>query len=83
MRFRLGKPNLPIAVAGGIINLLNSGCVPTIIDTIRTAEAHFGCPVGLIIIDTFNKGIAVGGGDENSAKDQNITAANLQQVQDC
>ena len=77
-----GKLNLPIAVAGGIINLLNSSCVATIIDTIRTAEAHFGCPVGLIIIDTFNKGIAVGGGDESSAKDQNITAANLQQVQD-
>ena len=77
-----GKLNLPIAVAGGIINLLNSSCVPTIIDTIRTAEAHFGCPVGLIIIDTFNKGIAVGGGDEDKAKDQNIAAANLQQVQD-
>ena len=61
---------------------MNSGCVPTIIDTVRTAEAHFGCPVGLIIIDTFNKGIAVGGGDESSAKDQNITAANLQRVQD-
>ena len=76
------SPNLPIAVAGGIINLLNSSCVATIIDTVRTAEAHFGCPVGLIIIDTFNKGIAVGGGDENTAKDQNITAANLQQVQD-
>ena len=77
-----GPPNLPIAVANGIINLLNSSCVATIIDTVRTAEAHFGCPVGLIIIDTFNKGIAVGGGDENTAKDQNITAANLQQVQD-
>ncbi len=77
-----GSPNLPIAVAGGIINLLNSSCVATIIDTIRTAEVHFGCPVGLIIIDTFNKGIAVGGGDEDKAKDQNIAAANLQQVQD-
>ena len=77
-----GPPNLPIAVAGGVIDLLNSGCVPTIIDTVGTAEAHFGCPVGLIIIDTFNKGIAVGGGDESSAKDQNITAANLQRVQD-
>ena len=54
----------------------------SIVETVRTAETHFGCPVGLIIIDTFNKGIAVGGGDENTAKDQNIAAANLQQVQD-
>jgi len=76
------KLNLPIAVASGIINLLNSGCVATIIDTIRTAEAHFGFPVGLIVIDTFNKGIAAGSGDEDKAKDQNTAAANLQQVQD-
>ena len=77
-----GKLNLPLAVASGIINLLNSNCVATIVDTIHTAEAHYGCPVGLIIIDTFNKGIAVGGGDEDKAKDQNIAAANLQQIQD-
>ena len=50
------------------------------VDTIRTAETHFGCPVGMIVIDTFNKGIAVGGGDEDKAKDQNITAANLRRV---
>ena len=33
------------------------------------------------MIDTFSKGIAAGGGDENSAKDQNRVAANLRRVQ--
>ena len=78
----MGPPNLPIAVASQVINLLNSECIAKIVETIRAAEAHYGCAVGLIIIDTYNKGIAAGGGDESSAKDQNITAANLQRVQD-
>ena len=81
-RRRRHRSNLPIAVAGKAIDLLNSSCVEIIVETVRAAEAHYGCPVGLIVIDTFNKGIAMGGGDENAAKDQNITAANLQQVQD-
>ena len=76
------RANLPIAVAGKAIDLLSPACVDIIVETIRAAEAHYGCAVGLIIIDTFNKGVAMGGGDENAAKDQNITAANLQQVQD-
>lgn len=75
-----GPPKLPIAVAGQVIDLIRPSCVQIIVDTIRTAEAHFGLPVGLIIIDTFNKGIAVGGGDENKAMDQNIVAANLRRV---
>jgi energy-coupling factor transporter ATP-binding protein EcfA2 len=75
-----GPPNLPIAVADRIIDLISPACVEIIIDTIRTAEAHFNCPVGMIIIDTFNKGIAAGGGDEDKAKYQNITAANLRRV---
>ena len=48
----------------------------------REAEAHFGHEVGLLVFDTFNKGIAAGGGDEDKAKDQNRAAANLQKVQD-
>ena len=69
-------------MAGKAIDLLNQACIEIIVETIRAAEAHYACPVGLIIIDTFNKGIAMGGGDENEAKDQNIAAANLQAVQD-
>ena len=76
------RTNLPIAVAGKAIDLLSPASVDIIVETIRAAEAHYGCPVGLIIIDTFNKGVAMGGGDENAAKDQNIAAANLQKVQD-
>ena len=74
-------PILPIAVASKAINLLSPDCVTTIVETVRTAETHFSCPVGMIIIDTFNKGIAMGGGDEDKARDQNIAAANLQQLQ--
>jgi hypothetical protein len=77
----INPPTLPIAVASKAINLLSPDCVTTIVETVRTAETHFGCPVGMIIIDTFNKGIAMGGGDEDKARDQNIAAANLQQVQ--
>lgn len=76
------RTNLPIALAGKAIDLLSPASVDIIVETIRAAEAHYGCPVGLIVIDTFNKGIAMGGGDENAAKDQNLVAANLQQIQD-
>ena len=79
---RATRTNLPIAVAGKAIDLLNPASVDIIVETIRAAEAHYGRPVGLIMIDTFNKGIAMGGGDENAAKDQNIAAANLQRIQD-
>lgn len=74
--------DLPIAVAGQIIDLLKPATCKDIIDTICNAETAFGCKVGLIIIDTFSKGIAAGGGDENSAKDQNMTLANLRRVQE-
>jgi hypothetical protein len=79
---KAGFKNLPIALAGKAIDLLNRSCIEIMVENIRAAEAHYGCPVGLIIIDTYNKGIAMGGGEENAAKDQNIMAANLQQVQD-
>jgi hypothetical protein len=79
---RAARTNLPIAVAGRAIDLLSRSCIETIVETVRAAETHYGVSVGLIIIDTFNKGIAMGGGDENAAKDQNLVAANLQQIQD-
>jgi hypothetical protein len=79
---RAARAGLRIAVAGKAIDLLNPTCIEIIVETVRAAETHYGGPVGLIIIDTFNKGIAMGGGDENMAKDQNLVAANLQQIQD-
>lgn len=75
-----GPPNLPIAVASEVIDLTDFHCVTMMVQTIRDAEAHFGDPVGLIVIDTYSKGLAAGGGDENSATDQNVAAANLRRV---
>jgi hypothetical protein len=80
-RLREGLPNdLPIAVAGQIIDLCAPGCVDLIIDAINRAQDGFGCEAGLAIIDTRAKGIAAGGGDENSARDQNRAAANIRRV---
>jgi hypothetical protein len=73
---------LPIAVAGRIVDLLDPHCVDLIVATVREVERKFGCAVGLIIIDTYPKGIAAGGGDEDKARDQNRAAANLRRVHD-
>jgi AAA domain/RepB DNA-primase from phage plasmid len=78
---RDGYKDLPVAVAGAVIDLLNPKCVQTIVATVQEAEQNLGRAVGLIVIDTFSKGIAAGGGDEDKAKDQNRVAANLRRVQ--
>lgn len=70
----------PIAVVSRVIDLLDGACVQTILDTIKSVEDHFGIEVALLIFDTFNKGIAIGGGDEDKAKDQNRVAANMRRV---
>jgi hypothetical protein len=67
---RDGLHGLPIAVADAVIDLLNPQCVETIVATVREAERQFGQDVGLIVIDTYAKGIAANGGDEDKAKDQ-------------
>jgi hypothetical protein len=72
--------NLPIAVAGDIVDLIDDASVVTITETIKAAQAKFGIPVGLIVIDTYSKGIAAGGGDEDKAQHQNIVAANLKKI---
>jgi hypothetical protein len=74
--------DLPIAVAGQVIDLMHPAFVGDIVAAIRLAEQHFGCDVGMIVIDTFAKGIAASGGDEDKAKDQNLTLANLRKVQE-
>jgi Bifunctional DNA primase/polymerase, N-terminal/AAA domain len=73
---------LPIAVAGGIVNLMDPKCVDLIVATIREAEKKFGCSVGFAVFDTFAKGIAAGGGDENHAKDLGVALANLRRAQE-
>jgi len=81
-RLRDKLPDLPIAVAGDVIDLMNKSCVNIIVAAIKEAEQHFGIGVGLAIFDTYAKGIAAGGGDEDKAKDQNIALANLRRVLD-
>jgi hypothetical protein len=79
----MGFPTkLPFSIARQVINLLKPTCVAEIVATIKSASEHHGRNIGVIIIDTYAKGIAAGGGDENSAKDQNMTLANLRRVQD-
>ena len=81
-RLRDDLPALPIAVVGQVIDLMHKSCADQILTAVQRAEEHFGCPVGLVIIDTYPKGIAAGGGDESLAKDQNIAVANMRRVLD-
>jgi AAA domain len=77
---RRNLKGLPIAIAAQIINLMDPHCVDVILATIRAAEERFGLPVGYIVIDTFAKGIAAGGGDEDKARDQNKCLTNLRRL---
>jgi hypothetical protein len=79
---RDGYKSLPIAVVGKVIDLLNPKCVDIIVATVREAERHMGCAVGLIAFDSYSKGIAAGGGDEDKARDQNRVAANMRRIQE-
>jgi AAA domain/CHC2 zinc finger len=75
-------PDLPIAVSSQVIDLMDRGCVQNIIDAIKQAEDRLSREIGLLVIDTYAKGIAAGGGDESLAKDQNAALANLRRVID-
>jgi hypothetical protein len=79
-RRRDNLQGLPIAVADAVIDLLNPSCAEIIVSTVQAAEREFDCAVGFISIDTYAKGIAANGGDEDKARDQNRAAANLRQV---
>ena len=81
-RRRDDLPALPIAVVGQVIDLMNKNCADVNLGVIQKAEQHFGCEVGLVIIDTYPKSMPAGGGDESQAKDQNIVLANLRRVLD-
>jgi hypothetical protein len=81
-RLRDELPVLPIAVVGQVINLMDQGSVALIVDAIKRAEQRFGIEAGLAIFDTYSKGIAAGGGDESTARDQNTAVANLRRVID-
>ena len=77
---RYGYKGLPIAVAAQIIDLMHPDCVNVILATINAAEERFRVPVRYVVIDTFAKGIAAGGGDEDKARDQNKCLTNLRRL---
>ena len=81
-RQRFGVTELPIAVVGHLIDIMDPSCAEVMIATIYAAEERFETAVGLVIVDTFAKGVAAGGGDEDKAKDQGRALANLRRVQD-
>ena len=74
--------SLPIAIASQVINLMDVTCVEIMHDAIQETQDHFGGEVGLVVIDTYAKAIAAGGGDESQAKDQNIAVTNLRRLLD-
>jgi hypothetical protein len=61
---------------------MDRSCVGDILNAIKRAEDHLSREIGLVAIDTYAKGIAAGGGDESTAKDQNTAIANLRRVLD-
>jgi AAA domain len=72
---------LPIAIVKVPVNLMDPASVRLLTDTIDNVMCRLNSGVGLLIVDTFAKAIAYGGGDENSAKDQNRVLGHLRQVQ--
>jgi hypothetical protein len=77
---RQNLTGLPIAVVNTPFDLTKPDSFKRVVDTIRDAERHFGCSMGLGIFDTFAKLVSTGGGDENSAKDQGLVFASLQRI---
>jgi len=73
---------LPIAVGDQIVNLMDARCVDLLLPTIKAIEDRYGVAVGLALFDTYNKGIAFGGGDEDKARDQNRALGNLRHLQE-
>jgi hypothetical protein len=77
------KGDLPIVVIRAPdLDIMQRDAVAILTDTIRAVERRFSLPVGLVIVDTFSKTLAYGGGDEDKAKDQNKARDHLRRVQE-
>lgn len=74
------ESGLPVYVVSQTIDLTKPDAFKKVVDTVRTIEGAYNVKIGLIIVDTFAKLIAAGGGDENSAKDQGLVFTNVQRV---
>jgi hypothetical protein len=77
---KMGLGSLPIVISNAMVNLTEPDSWKKAVDTIRDAKSCLGADIGAIIIDTHSKLVAAGGGEENSAKDQNIIFANIARV---
>lgn len=81
-RREYGDEPLPIAVTTAAVDLMKREGVEHVVSAIRDLTQHFNLPVGMVVFDTYAKLIACGGGDENSAQDQNTLLGHLRLVQD-
>jgi hypothetical protein len=79
-RRRDSLANLPIVVVDIIVDLIDESCIEKIVDTVKAAQEQFDIPIGNLIFDTYSKGVAAGGGDEDKAQHANIVAANMKRV---
>jgi hypothetical protein len=80
-RREYGDEPLPIAVTTAAVDLMKREGVEHVVSAIRDLTQHFNLPVGMVVFDTYAKLIAFGGGDENSAQDQNTLLGHLRRVQ--
>ncbi|MGA2055634.1 MAG: AAA family ATPase [Bradyrhizobium sp.] len=72
--------NLPFAVVPRLVNMLDHDCVELIMNAIDRVQQRHGIEAALAVFDTWNKGIAAGGGNEDKAEHQNAAAANLRRL---
>jgi RecA-family ATPase len=79
-REKLGLGSLPIVVCNAVLDLTKEDSWKKAVNTIRDVKTRLGAEIGAVIIDTHSKLVAAGGGDENSATDQNIIFANIARV---
>jgi hypothetical protein len=77
---RDGLKNIPFAIVPKLVNILDPACVDLIKHAIDRAEQKWGIGCGLTVFDTWNKGIAFGGGNEDKAEFQNAAAAHLRRL---
>jgi hypothetical protein len=77
---RDGLENIPFVIVPRLINMLDPGCVEPIKNAIDRVQQRYGIEVALSVFDTWNKGIAAGGGSEDKAEHQNAAAANLRRL---
>jgi hypothetical protein len=72
--------SLPFVIVPRMVNMLDPGCVELVKNAVDRVQQRHGIAVGVTVFDTWNKGIAAGGGNEDKAEHQNMAAANLRRL---